>query len=396
MDSRVVIVVMVDGLRARALGAYGNTSYSTPALDKLASESLAFDRFFSESTTLADAYDALWRGRHALDSCSIDGDDLIARLIANDYLCHLVTDEPEVASRPESEQFDQVTLVEWDITDPATEVFDTAMGRTIEAAADVLGEWSAEYEQPRLLWLHLKGMTAPWDAPTDLPEELRDEDDPELVPTIEVPQGEIAEGDDGLDEAFVASCRYAGQVMALDQAIGALDRLLAELWPETPATLVLAGVRGFGLGEHGRLGIDGPAHRELFHVPLLVRSPGVPGLRRDAALVQTSDLHAILTSLTASDTLSVSGREVAGGKSGDSSFLETEDWSYVVPSPDEAPQLFVAPDDAWQANNIASRCHEQLEEFAHLRQAIDTAAQQGRSWKLLELDPTPEPSTADD
>ena len=79
-----------------------------------------------------------------------------------------------------------------------------------------------------------------------------------------------------------------------------------------------------------------------------------------------------------------------------SSFLETEDWSYVVPSPDEAPQLFVAPDDAWQANNIASRCHEQLEEFAHLRQAIDTAAQQGRSWRLLELDPMPEPSTADD
>jgi arylsulfatase A-like enzyme len=396
MDSRVVIVVMVDGLRARALGAYGNTSYSTPALDKLASESLVFDRYLSESTTLEDAYDALWRGRHALDSSSIGGDDLIARLIANDYLCHLVTDEPEIASRAESEAFEQVTLVETDVTEPAAEVFDTAIGRTVEAAANILGEWASEYEQPRLLWLHLKGMTAPWDAPTDLPEELRDEDDPELVPRIDVPQGAIAEGDDGLDEAFLASCRYAGQVMALDQALGAIDRLLVELWPETPATIVLAGVRGFALGEHGRLGIEGPAYRELFHLPLLVRSTGVPGLRRNAVLVQPSDLHAMLASLTSADDLPVSGREVAGGKSSDSMFLETDDWSYVVPSRDEPPQLFVAPDDAWQANNIASRCHEQLEEFAHLRQAIDTAAHQGRSWKLLELDPTPEPSTVDD
>lgn len=396
MDSRVVIVVMVDGLRARALGAYGNTSYSTPALDKLASESLVFDRYLSESTTLSDAYDALWWGRHTLDTRSTEGGDLVARLVTNDYLCHLVTDEPEVASRAESEAFEQVTLVEHDVTEPAEEVFDTAIGRTVEAAANILGEWASEYEQPRLLWLHLKGMTAAWDAPTDLPEELRDEDDPELEPTIEVPHGLVAEGDDGLDEAFVASCRYAGQVMALDQALRALDRLLVELWPETPATIVLAGVRGFALGEHGRLGIEGPAYRELFHVPLLVRSPGVPGLRRNAGLLQPSDLPALLESLTATDTLPVAPGSVAVGKSGESLFLETDDWSYVVPSPDEPPQLFVAPDDAWQANNIASRCHEQIDQFAEYQQAIHAASQRGETWRQLEFAPTPQPSTTGD
>src|SRR5690606_11808129 len=146
----------------------------------------------------------------------------------------------------------------------------------------------------------------------------------------------------------------------LDQALGAIDRLLVELWPETPATIVLAGVRGFALGEHRRLGIEGPAYRELFQLPLLVRSPGVPGLRRSAAMTQTSDLRGMLRSLASTDTFPIARRDIAGGIAGESLFLETDDWSYVVPSPAEPPPLFLAPDDPWQANNIASRCHEQL------------------------------------
>jgi len=59
MTSRVLIVLIVDGLRARALGAYGNTAYETPALDQLASESLLFDRVLGESTDLDDVYNAL-------------------------------------------------------------------------------------------------------------------------------------------------------------------------------------------------------------------------------------------------------------------------------------------------------------------------------------------------
>lgn len=387
MDSRVVIVLMIDGLRARALGAYGNTSHPTPSLDKLASESLVFDRFLSESTDLADCYDALWQGRHALDLRSPAGDDLIARLTAEGYLCHLVTDEPEIAGRAEAKKFDQVTLVKTGLSMPASEVFNTAIGRTIETAADILGEWSAEYEQPRLLWVHLKGMIAPWDAPAELAEELRDEDDPELVPSVEVPHGKVAEGDEGADEAFLASCRYAAQVMVLDQALGALDHLLIELWPETPATIVLAGVRGFALGEHRQMGIEGPAHRELFHLPLLVRSRGVAELRRSAAFVQPSDFFTLLTTLANSDSLSVLPRKVAGGKSGKSRYLETGDWSYVDRSTDEPPQLFVQPDDAWQANNVASRCHEQIEQLAQLSESICVARQQGVAWNLLQLPP---------
>src|SRR5436190_1026614 len=56
-----VLVIVVDGLRASALGAYGNTSYATPALDQFAAESLLLDWCFAPSPNLPDIYRALWQ-----------------------------------------------------------------------------------------------------------------------------------------------------------------------------------------------------------------------------------------------------------------------------------------------------------------------------------------------
>ncbi len=380
-----MIVLVIDGLRARSLGAYGNTSYETPALDYLASESLVFDRVLGESTNLSDVYDALWSARHALSPLASPSRSLIDELTEQGYLCHLVTDDPSVAELPHCEAFEHVTLLELEATQPAAEVFDTAMGLTIEAAADVLGEWSAEYEQPRLLWIHLRGMTGPWDAPTELAESLRDEDDPELAPSIEPAKGEIAAGDAGADEAFLAGCRYAVQVMALDRSLGALDGLLAELWPELPVTLVLAGARGYALGEHGQLGITGPAYRELFHVPLMVRSPEIAPLRRHAGLVQTSDLYQLVSHLAKGQALELVERTVAAGVSESSRYVETDEWAWVTTAGGEAAELYVQPDDLWQANDVASLCPSELEAFAVLSQSIDAVIAEGEAWHRLEL-----------
>lgn len=384
MTSRVLIVLIVDGLRARALGAYGNTSFETPALNELASESLVFDRVLGESTDLGDVYDALWTGEHVLNPSS-SGRSLIAELTKQGYFCHLVTDDLQVAERPGSEIFEHVTLLEHEHTEPAAEVFDTAMGLTIEAAADVLGEWSAEYEQPRLLWIHLQGLTGPWDAPTELAESLRDEDDPQLTASIEPAAGEIAASEEGADEAFLAGCRYAAQVMALDRSLGALNGLLAELLPEVPVTLVVAGARGYALGEHGRLGMAGPAYRELFHVPLLVRSPQVAPLRRNAELLQTSDLYALLAQLAGSQTLELPERKIAVGVSDSSRYVETAEWSWVTMAEDERAELYVQPDDLWQANDVASLCPTELESFAELSKTIGAAVADEQAWHTFEL-----------
>lgn len=384
MDSRVLIVLMVDGLRARALGACGNTSFPTPAFDHLAAGGVVFDRYLAESNKLADVYDALWTGRHALAATRPKSSrSLIGEFAEEGYLCHLVSDELDITNRPDAEHFDEVTLIDNKADGFAAEVFDTSMGRVIEAAADLLGQWSAEYEQPRMLWIHLRGLLAPWDAPPALAATLVDEDDPQLSPVVEVPEGELASGVEGADESFLAGCRYAGQVMALDRCVGALDNLLAELWPESPPTLLVAGTRGFALGEHGRLGTAGTAYRELFHVPLLVRGDAVPAMVREPGLVQTSDLYDVLLRLARGVGLMGSARRVAAGTSGNSRYLQTDEWQYVKPVDDANAQLYVEPDDLWQANDLAARLPEELQQFEQLMRTIEARIESGEPWHAL-------------
>lgn len=382
-----MIVLMVDGLRARALGAYGNTSFPTPACDRLAAGSVLFDRCLAESNQLADIYDALWTGRHALaHKTPTSNRSLIDELADQGYLCHLITDEPEVSNRPDTDRFEEITLIDTTADGFAAEVFDTGMGRVLEAAADLLGQWSAEYEQPRLLWVHLRGLLAPWDAPPAFAESLVDEDDPQLSPSIEVPEGAVASGEEGADESFLAGCRYAGQVMALDRCIGALNDLLAELWPESPPTLLVAGTRGFALGEHGRLGTTGNAYRELFHVPLLVRGEALPAMVREQGLVQTSDMYDLLLRLARGVRPVASPRLVASGTSGNSRYLQTDEWQYVTRAGDDAMAgLYVEPDDLWQANDLAARLPEELQQFENLIRNIDACIEAGEPWHELSL-----------
>lgn len=377
-----MVVLTVDGLRARALGCYGNTWFGTPAIDELASGGRVFDRVLAESTDLEPNVRAWWTGRHALDQRGEAAVPLMKQLADEGYLCRLVTDDRAISAAGESAGFDEVTCVGGEVEAPAAEVFDTAIGRALETAADVLGEWSAEYEQPRLLWVHLRGMMAPWDAPTEFAEQLRDEDDPVIEASIEVPDSALPDGRDA-DAAFLAGCRYAAQVMTLDRTFGALDNLLGELWPESPATVVLAGTRGFALGEHGVVGLGEIAYREQFHVPLVVRAAGVPATTRSASLLQTSDLHRLLLQLATNRPLAPAERMVAVGRCHDSMYLETEEWSYVADG-ESSPRLFVQPDDAWQANDVASLCPSEVQRLETLRTQVTDAAAAGDPWHRMQ------------
>ena len=147
-------------------------------------------------------------------------------------------------------------------------------------------------------------------------ESLVDDDDPTIVDSLHVPEQPIADSYEASDEVFLTACRYAGQVMALDQSIGAIDSLLTELCPSAPATVVFGGVRGFALGEHGHLGLGSPAYRELFHVPLIIRGPLVPRIVRRNELLQWSDISDLLVALAGGETPPEAEQNVAAGRVG--------------------------------------------------------------------------------
>lgn len=403
MDSPTIIVVAVDAWRASSLGAYGNTWYGTPELDRFASQSLVYEQVLADSNSLAKVYDSLWTGQHLLDRTPLAGNvqpgpSIIERLREEGYACELVTDEAAVAQHQLASGFDRVEHFDSTSTLAAVDALATSFAKVLEAAANVAGEWSSEYEQPRLLWIHLRGFSGEWDAPREFAESLVDEDDPELAPTLEVPHGELDDPNQADDLAFLASCRYAGQVRALDQCWGAFDRLLGELWPQTPPHVVLCGTRGFELGEHHTLGFSGGGYSQQYHVPLMVREPNGPAMQRDHRLRQSSDLLPLITSKAIPKATTSTTRLLAAGEAdGGDQFLRTEVWHYIAgdstaaantggqDTPTDAPRLFVKPDDIWEANDVASLCTREIAQLAQLNGELHQLAKAGKPWAAISL-----------
>src|SRR6185295_3038291 len=98
-----VLVIVVDGLRASALGAYGNTSYATPALDRFAAESLLLDWCFAPSSHLPDIYRALWHSRSSAQNPPTAS--LPQVFVDAGYATTLVTDDDGVSRYLSAHEF---------------------------------------------------------------------------------------------------------------------------------------------------------------------------------------------------------------------------------------------------------------------------------------------------
>ena len=153
---------------------------------------------------------------------------------------------------------------------------------------------------------------------------------------------------------------------------------------------MLTSPRGFPLGEHRRVGpCDETLYGELVHVPLIVRLPeGVGAAGRSPALVEPADLWATLLqcagvadlppSPTAGSLLGIIREEVAElrdrlcivGDDPDRA-IRTPAWYLRTAAESE---LYAKPDDRWEVNNVAVRCHEVVESLqgvlAHYEQKL--------------------------
>src|SRR6478736_5724691 len=101
-----VLVIVVDGLRASALGAYGNTSYPTPALDRFAAESLLLDWCYAPSPDLADIYHTLWHSRQSARSHS---ESSLARVFSESgFATTLIADDDSLSRQASAQDFDEI------------------------------------------------------------------------------------------------------------------------------------------------------------------------------------------------------------------------------------------------------------------------------------------------
>ena len=298
-----ILVVVVDGLRASALGAYGNTTYSTPAMDHFAAESMLFDECFAPTTDLAAIYRAMWQSYHPVRQLVADSPkpsrSLPALLAEAGYRTALMTDERQLSEIDGASDFHECHVFELGEDDKlprqASDVLNTTIAQLFATASESIcshgGGATLQAETSRLIWVHSRGMYGTWDAPLAVQQSLLDDESPPYT-SIEPPDIEIGTSDDP-DIVFRVAAAYAAQVIALDAAWEVLiDAIESVSGAEQQWCIVLMGCRGFPLGEHSVIGgIDSRLTSEQLHVPWLIRYPGGRGkLARSDALVSHLDI----------------------------------------------------------------------------------------------------------
>jgi len=421
MSADHILVLAVDGLRASAFGAYGNTSFPTPTLDHLAADSFLFDWCFAESTDLSWIYRSLWQSAHPLRSAAYHAEQTaLARSFSDrGYATTLITDEPELKSVPGADLFDRLVEVTGAEPARAKEVSQTSLARLFAAACEAIKETeAAAVESPQLVWIHSRGMRGPWDAPLELQAALLDENDPAPYDCVEPPDFTIAETDDP-DAAFVYGCAYAAQMMVLDVCLEALLSEVDECWPAGRWLLALLGTRGYPLGEHKQVGgVDKRLFVEQLHVPMLIQMPdGTGRLARSGQLTTHADLLPTLIAHIESD---IPARQYDGmnlgpllddpsarwrdavlsvGNDGGHA-IRTNEWCLRIRSTAELSsdaasddansgrELYVRPDDRWEANDVAELCPDVVD---MLSQVADQQGQQIREGRAISAQWLPEP-----
>lgn len=423
MAAKNILVLAIDGLRASALGAYGNTSYPTPALDDLAAESFLSDACFTDTCDLTAIYRELWQARHPLrpGSAGTEIESLPSRLAAAGYATTLVTDDARIGSLPVSAEFADRIEVSPASRVRTTEVSQTAIAQLFAAVWAQIESAAAHRDPalpyPQFIWAHARALYGAWDAPLEFQERLleQEEGDPSPCESIEPPDF-LLSADHDPDASFVASCGYAAQVMALDACLDGLWQSLAEANVLDDWLILLLGVRAFSLGEHDQVGgCDDRLYAEAHHVPMMWRFPdGTGRLARSGELVSPMDLYPTLLDWADGDeevnscvdswsllplTTSVDApwREalVSANRTGRRA-IRTADWCLHCVRPagvaqqsrtdfdqraDAGPEfeLYVRPDDRWEANDVAALCPDVIDELAERLARISGRLQSGES-----------------
>ena len=399
-DSRNAVVLVVDGLSAAMLGAYGNTWFETASSNRLAARSLLFDFAFSSSTNLERSYQRFWTLDQSSNSNQPGSTNLIETIANAGTSTSLLTDEPLVGESSLASSFDHVTQIAPPSTDKIAEsVAETELANFFARATS----WLFDLEPGSLAWIHSRGLTGAWDAPHQMRASLVGEGDPEPGDFCQPPSRMFDLEHDDPDELLAFQQACAAQVMMIDQFLGVLLDLIESDPVWRSALICFTSPRGYSLGEHGILGHANELpsnYNESVHVPLMVSVPDTPQLRdfrsiRNGSLRQSDLISECLSDWFAEapfidrfgslafDTPEPQNQAVvieSDGVDRSSTSIQTQAWKLIKKTSKHGPpnsdgfELYAKPDDRWEVNDVSRRCPQIVDA---LSQVLDTQIKAG-------------------
>jgi hypothetical protein len=235
--------------------------------------------------------------------------------------------------------------------------------------------WLEQSQVTPYLWIHSRGLNGPWDAPYEFRKLMCDADDPD-PPTGNQQPDLILETDFDPDVLFGIACGAGAQSVCIDQGIGLILQSLKELGIDQHCWLSLAGLLGFPLGEHTRVGLghrsqppnDAPtqladAYSERLHTPwILCPAPEFKLGNRTSKLLQPSDMGNWLEQISEAPQSNpldffASKPPLAFAKGNHELTVLTDRWSarFDLKQDPSIEEVFCFPEDRWQQNEISSR-----------------------------------------
>jgi len=383
-----MLLVTVDRLPAWIMPAYGCTWVATPTLTALAARGLVCDRLIAGGDDPLETLAAL-AGRSSEASADWP---LVTAAGRGDWAPTIVTDDDAFAtSLPPGLPVHRISPPA--ATRIARTAAETTFGRLFTRAAELVAG-----NGHRFVWCHAASLATAWDAPDEFRTAYLDPEDPPPPAGAGVPDVAL---DERTDPDFVAAVRhvFAGQLTLLDACLAMLLDAVADRQADHPWTVLVAGVRGLGLGLHGRIGCGPlPPFGELLHLPAILVDPGGRmAAQRYGELLLPADIAATLLQQTGAAT--PAGDDPWQGRSLEGLFqswripqrdrvlssgagglaIATPAWHLVLPAADDgaaAPLLYAKPDDYFEVCDVADRCSDVATELAELARlaASDPAA----------------------
>ncbi len=296
-----VILISIDALRARSIGAYGRERATTPFLDAFAREGVLFTQAVAQSTTTPAShmtlFTSLYPGTHGVTDLThgsdLDAYGTLAEILRqHGYATAAVTEdgllEPSLGF---DRGFDSYT-------ETKNRGAERALGH-LEHTARIVAEWLAKRrDEPFFLFVHSAQVHEPYTPPSQ-------------YRGIFGVAGAVGPAD-ALD-------RYEETVRYTDDQLAALWQSIAPLGVADHTIVVITSDHGEEFGEHGALGHGTQLFDETLLVPLIMRAPGLlpRGARVDAQVGLIDVLPTLLDLLHLPIPVHAEGRSLAALFHGD-------------------------------------------------------------------------------
>ena len=419
--AETAVLIIVDTMRADALGCYGHASNHTPRLDALAAEGVRFEQAISCSGWTLPAVSSIFTGtwppihgaigkatqlRRIRDEVPTGAEILKAAGFNTLGIANAAFVSPKLGLARGFDVFDHHDAYNWNVR---------RADETIDVAIKLLREQRGERN---FLMVHLFDPHLNYDPPAEYATRfVGQRTDPPLPLTmdacLDLKQGENLPPTDA-DIAYVRGI-YDAEVAYTDDQIG---RLIDELKTQglyDQATIIITADHGEEFWEHNGFEHGHTQYDELVHVPLIVKPPAdTPITQHDVATqVRTLDIMPTLFALYAiqqppsfvgepllplaegaggPDRIALSDSTLYGGKK---AALRTSQYKYIYDFASQSGQggeLYDWRADPGEANNLtptqtqlAVQMHKQLQQF--YEQLVTQARQMSTP---AEVDMTPQ------